>query len=386
MRKFFPILVLCISFLNSCSNKKDLNGFWYGRFDTGYSFSPYLINFNNDLYINCFIEDTFYFKKTGDIYHFSEKSGYRQFDLKLIYKGDGLSVINPKNDSLFITLKKSKLSNFFLDYLNDKQIKTDLPKGHGQMFSLGNFHFNNILYFSKLNNQLLINFNDTTTNFKHEFYKRLCTYKSSLSEIDQAKLYFNLVADKRLLVKEINELKELLNQAQCFRLTLVLESSNYNKINCFFTKIPPLGDTLYTFPCCPRPDNKEILNHGLIVKSSNGNLFIENGKVTPENLKMKIKKSISLDSLSLIVYYITDSSTYQEYIDLIDIMRNSIYDLRNEYLMNKYNIRYYDLGYYDSRYQETEDKFPLRIWEIDSIEYKKIKYALQHHSKEKPNF
>ena len=375
----------------SCSNKQDFNGFYYGRFETDDFNLPVLVHFDNESYINYFSVpyDTFSYNRIGDEFHFKSKLFHQDYKLTIIQKGNQLLYYRPDSDTLIFKLKKSESSNFIFDYLADKQMKVDLPNGNGiSQFFGDDYRFHNPLYFCKVGDNLVVNFNDTSLVLDDNFYKFLLTYKSKLFEINKNRFPITLIADKKLTIQELNKLKEHLRIVGYIRISYILASREYDKVNYISRRIPPLSEyeiskyEAYNFnfpplpPPPPRPDNDFILNHGLMLEYSQGNFILNNDSIKLSELKNKLREKVLSNPETILAYFVADSSTYQDYIKILDLITNIYYDIRDDYLFDKYGVKYRGLWDNDKRYDEAQDKYPMRVTELDSTDYKTIKYAL----------
>lgn len=392
MQTFRHISIIVLTILTiSCSNKQDFNGFYFGRFETDDFNLPVLVHFDNESYIDYFSVpyDTFSYNRVGDKFHFKSKSYHQEYELTIVQKGNQLSYYRPDSDTLIFRLKKSESSNFMFDYLTDKKIKIDLPNGNGKSQTLGDdYRFHNPLYFSKVGNDLLVNFNDTTIKLDSNYYKFLLSYKSNLSEIDKYRFPITLIADKNLTIQELNRLKEHLRIVGYLKISYILTPQGYDKVSYIMRRIPPLTEyeiskyEAYNFdfaplpPPPPRPDNDFILEHGLMLEYSQDNLMLNNDTIELSELRNKLRDKILSDPNTILAYFVVDTSTYQDYIKILDLVTNVYYDLRDDYLFDKYGIKYRELWDIDERYEEAQEKYPMRVTELDSIDYKTIKYAL----------
>ncbi|NPV51832.1 MAG: hypothetical protein HPY60_11665 [Candidatus Methanofastidiosum sp.] len=385
-------LITLILFTISCSRKQQINGFYYGKYKTEDLNLPVLIHFKNRKYIDFFSfqYDTLTYRRIGDKFYFRSKLYHSSYKLTIIQKDKELLYYRNGNDTLIYKLKKGESSNYLFDYLSDKQIKIQLPNGNGKIQSYGfENKFHNPLYFTKYDNILVVNFNDSTIVFDENFYKYLLDYKSNLSYLDSRFSPITLIADKDLSINEINFLKVQLKIADYRNISYVLSINEYNKINYISRYIPPLTESdlskyktyNFVFPPLPPPpppilDNDSIIDHGFLIEYFQGKILLNNDSLEASEFCKLLKEKILSDPKAILAYYISDRYSYQDYIKLLELTSSVFYDLRDEYLYLKYGIKFRGLSHYEDMYDEAIKKFPNRSVELDSIDYITIKYAL----------
>jgi biopolymer transport protein ExbD len=209
-----------------------------------------------------------------------------------------------------------------------------------------------------------------------------------LTDIDKYNFPITLIADKSLSLSEINKLKEQLRIVGYNKILYMLATTKYDNVNIITRYMPPLSESEilkydannFTFPSLlpppPEPELSFIKEYGLVIESANGILSLNNKPIDKTELQKILKEKIKLDDKVILAYYIFEDSKYQDYINLLDIITNVYYDLRDEYLMSKYGIKFRGLWDDDNRYDEARKEIPMRNIELDSNDYKTIKYAL----------
>lgn len=385
------LITIFIGLTYSCTRKQIFNGFYFGRFETEDFDLPVLVRFKDNKYTDYFSVpyDTFSYDKNNNIFKFKSISYNQDYEVTIFQDNNTLSYYHPDTDTLIFRVKKSESSNFLYDYLTDKNLKIELPTGKGTTETYGvDYRFYYPMYFNKIGKDLFVNFNDTTVKLDNTCFKFLLAYKSGLSDIDKYRFPITLIADKNLILTDINQLKEQLRIVGYTKISYILSSKEYDKINYISRYIPPLSESeilkyethSLSFPPLPPPPPEPELSfvkeNGLIIESTKGQIFLTDKPIDKNKLQHRIKDKVLNDTESIIAYHITESSKYQDYIDLLELITNAYYDLRDDYLMSKYQIKYRGLWNIDNRYEEARKEIPMRILELDSIDYKTIKYAL----------
>jgi len=386
------ITTLLIFLLTSCSNNKDLEGYWYGEFKFNKERSPALLKFENETFIDFFspYNDTVVYKRSGNKIYFENDSNERR-EFKFKINNDELSTWEPKSDSLIITLKKRKSDNFIFDFLNDKNLILNLPSGKGLKRTLGHsIQLDKPLYLAYKDDKLTVNFLDTSVTVDskyHKFLRSKGTYSSEY-ESSLAVNRISLIGDKDLKISDLDLLRKQLRIAGFSKVYYYLKSESYDKVNVLYSRLRPLTEMEFieynTKENSLRPPPPSIIdylpnfNGELLIVQVNGNKVKVNDTIVLENeLGELIKSKILSDKKIAILYYISDNSTYQDFIRFNNVVYNTFYDARGDYLMEKYNIKF--RNNFDSTSEEiieVKRKYPLFFWQIDSLEYKKIKYNL----------
>ena len=150
MKKLVFSLVISLLIISSCSNRKELQGYWYGKTSRDQICFPQLVQFSNGEFIDyfSFSNNTFRYCSIGSKFFFIGKTDYQKLSVNIKKEGDELFFY--KSDSLFLHLFKRKASNYIFDYLNDDKLIINLPKGNASSHFIGNdFRFENPLYLGK---------------------------------------------------------------------------------------------------------------------------------------------------------------------------------------------------------------------------------------------
>lgn len=392
MQKLNNIIFISIFLIVSCTKHTDFEGYWYGRYERDNIILPILVQLSDKKYIDYFAFpfDTFYYRKFGNKFQIKHEFQHPEYNFKITLKGNELLYYLLPSDTFIFKLNKSSSTNFFFDYLTEKRLKIDLPKGNGRKQVLGENHrIINPLYYTKIDNDLIINMNDTTQKLNSDFYKYLLNYKSKISST-LFSYSISLIADNKLTMNEIDSLLRQLSIACYVNIFFILHSDNYEKVNYFSNRLLVPDESEFSKygidnfkiilppPQPPEPENEYLIKHGFFVEFSKGKILNNNKVISSFKFKELVKQSILSDSLSIVVYYIDNNSSYQDYIYLRDNIENVYFDLWDDYLLEKYSTNYRDIRGYDNRNHEAYKKYPLRTWRLDSTDYIKIKYALQH--------
>ena len=178
------LLLFTFLLLVSCSNDKKLLGKWYGH-QIGYNQkTPILIKFQENNLIDYFSNyDTLIYKTTNHKIIIDTKTGEKNI-LKYKLENTELKLFDSSNDSLLFTLNKSQKDIFALDYLSDKSLEINLPKGNGVTKIFGsNYKFNEPIYLAYKNDRLVANFRGFTTIVDNNFHELLL--KSTAYNFDE---------------------------------------------------------------------------------------------------------------------------------------------------------------------------------------------------------
>lgn len=386
------ITILLLFLLTSCSNNKDLEGYWYGEFKYNKGRTPSLLKFENKTFIDFFspFNDTVIYKRSGNkIYFENEINEKREFKIK-ISNGE-LSTWESKSDTLIITLKKRKSDNFIFDYLNDKSLILDLPTGKGLKRTFGNsIQFRRPLYLTYKDDKLTANFLDTTIAVNSNYYKFLRdkgTY-SNHHEMSLARKRISLISDKYLKISDFDLLTKQLRIAGYSKIDYYLKSDFYEKVNFIKSRLRPLTEDEFNefnskeYQFGPPPPSfinflPDFKGELLIVKIEGNTIKVNDSVLRINGFGEFIKPKILSDMEVAILYNMSQNSNYENFIGFNEIVYNTFYDVRDNYLMSKYGLKF--RPNIDSRSQEINEvkkKYPLLLWKIDSLEYKKIKYNL----------
>ena len=386
------ICFILILFL-SCSNNEKLNGLWYGEFKTKQGRSPALVKFQNGNFIDYFSGDYDtikykYFRNTFRFKNFMhEKMEYR---VKL--NNSEMFLFDSKTDSLIVKFNRREQNNFVFDYLNDKSLILDVPSGIGLENTFGrNRRFGSPLYLTYQNNKLVANFLDSTSHIDTTYYKFLIP-KIEYSEhefIDLKIPNVLLISDKNIKISDLNLIKKQLKISGFSNVDYFLKTQSYDKLNTFNLRLQSLSEDDYDKYYAendPRRIPVPFLSplqlalkykENLFLIKINGSSIKLNDKVlTRDALNQRIKNKILSDKDLNILYYITDSSNYQDFISFNEVILNAYFDLRDEYLIEKYGVKFRGYRSMDDKVREAYNAYPLILQQIDSSEYEKIKYSL----------
>jgi len=389
MKKYISILIVFL--IVSCSDKKEFQGFWYGKFEYDETQFPVLMKFEKGSYIDYYSVpyDTLKYEIDGNnvtayYYHPYTDELMNEYNFQLSSFGDSLSLYYPASDTK-ITLYKTSESNFVLDYLGDKNLNINLPKGNRKEMVLGrDFRFHRPLYLTYQNDNLVANYYDTTVIVDNEFYKFLLKQREKEAEKDWFSIPVTIISDKNVKISDIKLLKEQLSLIGLRRINYILHSAEYNKVKTLSSYIPfsekeyekarSLGLKL---PPPPPPrvelDSNFVRKHSLLFEIKGQSILYNDTVIQEIELKKIIQEKAILDSKLEILFYLHETVVLQDYIDFVIPIYNSFYELRDQYLSEKYN----DLSYYsEEKRDEAKRKYQLILGELNQKEFKKIKYNL----------
>jgi len=386
------ILLFLILFLFTfCSNEK-LDGLWYGVIKDRYERNPVLIKFEKGYFIDYFSVDS----DTTKYRYFGNKIYFRNFrnkkeTLKISMKDHKLSIFDTKSDTLIVELKRVTKNNFVFDFLNDQTLIIDLPSGNGLKKVLGKTHrFENPLYLTYKDGDLTANFLDSTLIVDDFYYKYLRNKTKSL-EMDLfnwKKYRISLIADKKIKISDLDLLKKQLKIAGFTSIDYFLKSNFYDRLNILSLKLMELSeddmkkyevekDTL-SIPLPPRiPSILSLQDNLLLVEFTNGVLKINDNTFTQIDFRNLIDSRIESDTILGVFYHFDQKSNYQDFININDQVINSIYDVRDRYLIEKYGIKFReDHRFKNDEIRDSQLKFPLIMGQLDMKEYEEIKNSL----------
>jgi biopolymer transport protein ExbD len=385
---FLSFLLIC------CSNKKELDGYWYGEFKLGTERSPALLKFENGSFIDFFglDNDTINYKRFGNIIYYENSFNEKQ-ESKIKLSNNELTIFDSKSDSIIIVLKKSKNYNFVFDYLNDKNLKINLPSGKGLENKFSEFiNLKWPIYVTHDENHLIANFLDTTVIVDVNFHKSFFHKKTSLNEIESFSNSnrISLIADKNLRISDIDLLMKQLKVMGFSRIDYYLKSGSYDKVNILTSSSRPLSKKEFNefntkenpIPPVPPPfiDYISIFKGDLMIVKIEGNILTVNDSImVKDDFNEFIKSKILSGKELAILYYISENSTYENFIRFNEIVYNTYYDIRDDFLKNKVGLKFienYDLM--DKEIINVKKKYPLIFWQMDSLEYKKVKNTIQN--------
>ena len=369
--KNYILILISFLFIN-CSNTKKLEGFWYGKIkDNTY---PTLLKFEKNKLIDYSNYDTLKYKQIGDKLVVTNELNEKH-EVKIKLENSKLILIEPTSDTIISEYKKKEHDYFIDDLINDKSLKIELPSGNGIQRKYGETNLFEPLFVLYQNDSLIANFKNEIIPIDKEFYKFLIE-KGKYNFYEKDFIQISIIADKNIRIKDFELIKKQLKLANYNRIELILKNNKYEFIKCFRLNLPPLLEKdlneygiepkEYTLPPAPAKFDKE---HTLLLEIGKNNIKINNVIVNEENLKREIQERIKTDSEFNISYSFTDNSVYQDYVKALDIVYNSIIDLRKTYLKSKYNIDYYSNDYVNrEKLIESKEKFRFTFFYIDNAE------------------
>ena len=412
-------LILVFLLLISCTDKKGLEGFWYGQHEKNESFSdevnPILLKFEKNNYIDYLSHyDTLNYKYFHNrIYVSTRKNPKQKFNFKIKLKDSILKLYSSETGELFAILKKKNKLSFLSDFIKDKTFDFDLPVGKGEIKTIGyDFNFSEPLYLTYQNNKLTSYFRGKTQIVDNKYFEFILhnTFKDYEHTHKPA---ISLIADKEIKISDLNLLKKHIKIADYESIIYVMKSDDYDKSKSYNLRIQRLSDKeKESFK-----DKKEKLtnhldsikvelhnklkgfvigaidpeielqypkfefdaNHSILLKIDKSNFTINKRRIEKSELKNLISERIKKDSNFYISLYITDKSTYQNYIDFLDVSYKEVLELRNNYLKEKYDLKKNSRNYsneYKDKIKESKRKYPFSFWEINEVKYDSIKKNL----------
>lgn len=417
-------LILCLLLFISCSKNKDIKGFWHSQEHN------ILLNFNTD---STFVN----YSKYGEIGYYTltkkkllwtenrdEYSVPIKFKVKIT--DNELFFYKYKTDSLLIKYQRSSHENYIFDYLSDKNLNIELPKGNGKLTKLGtrSYRFLNPIYLTFKDNKLISNFNSSTNLVDDNYYQFLRkNVRFNIYHEDIDRVPISLITDKNIKIKDIFFVEKQLKLAGFENLHYLNEINSYDEVNYFGIRMLPLPqeeldkydldfteEDKYSWEKSSTNDDGivvvtseyvkeekilfkfdyrdsiflDVKPHAKLLEIDKSEMKFNNKIISLEELKNTVKINLTDTSDLAIVYYITDDSTYQNFISVLDAVYNTTEELRKEYLLEKYNMEYplvrnnpqsnYIIE--KDRIREVKRKYPFRFFRMNYKEYKEVKESL----------
>jgi hypothetical protein len=186
---------------------------------------------------------------------------------------------------------------------------------------------------------------------------------SSRSTYFQMRSVHRLYIDKTIKMEFVNKVKYELARCNILNISYSIKSpdSDYKK-DLYSRKI--IKEILHPFA----HDIPVIKNNRKIPKSeykieitqnNKGDIFVDNQKLTPKDLKQKIKEMSDKSYEFVTVFYINDNSEFEDYIKTYSAILASYNSIRNEYSLAKYSMKLDELPY-DKR-REVMNEIQLNI-------------------------
>ena len=108
-----------------------------------------------------------------------------------------------------------------------------------------------------------------------------------------------------------------------------------------------------------------------MLKVEEQSVSVNDETVSREGLKNILKEELLNNPLTQVFYCVDEDTKYQDFINVLGDVKNTIIELRSQYLQLEYNLKYGE--YYDESksklVKESKEKYPFIFWEIDLNEY-----------------
>ncbi|MFA5044874.1 MAG: hypothetical protein WC542_02955 [Paludibacter sp.] len=355
MKKSIFILLAVATLFSCVENKKQLTGTWIEKDNfrnpktfkyTENSFQVYEGKYLVEEKIFIIKKDTF----ITDNYKEIQKC-------KFILTGNILSFINLNNDSVMRSYEKGQFKNS-LDYFNyKKKVNIIIPKQDSEEIretekvnsiycdSSGNTYFNGEK----------VNIRDLASQFKSHSY----------SEI----IYTLMYCDRNLSLSKLQEIKTQLIESKNYYVTYITLNKE-NQLEGVNVRLPPVVQSQSILDSIPQ-NNYE----NLICQITKDKIELNGKNVTSEQLFKTVKDKISEKKNELNIYAFFDNKlNYETYLKVIFNIRNAYYSVRKEYSKDKFGVSDYEFMD-DSISNKIMDMYPMRVFEINENDYKRLKYA-----------
>jgi biopolymer transport protein ExbD len=408
--KIDRLKIILLAFILTCYNEnysQDLNGYWYRGYTSSRGTTlPILYNFNNGILQDCFeyMKDTIRYEIKGKKVHLLCDNPHDLMNrYSIVLKNGSLQFSFDKEYSY--TLKKSESENFVLDYMANKQVKITLPKSTQKEGKTDISILGIPLYFGTVNNELVVHFYNTTVKFDNNFYKAILTNQNLLYNLKNH-YPITLVADKNISVKDLKSLFNQLSSLYIPSIICLTMPENYAEINYCEIDLPEISlsdemmynnfkqelinknpsyynddnyegivspDYFRPVPGPPMCDDIETLieeGHVLIGSTSNGFVF-NNNECAQDELRSKIKTALLSNPCAEISYYISNNLTCQDYVNLIDLIEEVRFELRNDYFTKTYGESHKEIK--NNLLKNRADRYLYRgkLRQLNLSEYKK---------------
>ncbi len=338
---------------------------------------------------------------------------YGDFVSKFTISASEFKLFDIASDTLIATFKRSKERLAIFDLLSDKRFITDLPIGKGTIEKIqSNDQITFFVYLKYIDGKLTANYNDKIIFIDSSFYIEAFKEGILIPSYEKDYLRHFIVADRNIKMKDILFVEEQLKFAGYERVSYLLKSSKYDEVNrlsilmCplerpfedeyrnkrkkYFKKQDSIVNSAYKsyenkgleivtsdyddyeeieiFEIAYPTFNKE---NTILLKLDKESIFHNNSIITRSELKELLKEKLSLNPITRVFYYVEDDAKYQNFINVLGDVKNTIIELRTQYLQFEYQLKYDE--YFDDckrkLVKESKEKYPFIFWQIDLKEY-----------------
>lgn len=355
MKNVIYILFVVVALLSCADKNKQLNGTWIEKDNFR---NPKIFNFmENSFQVfdgkYLIAEKIFLIKKdtfiTGD-YNEINKSRFK-------LNGNILSFINLNNDTVISSFERGDFKNT-LDYFNYKKgIKICVP----------NLNSEEIRQTEKANSIYYDSHGNLYYNGRKTAIKDLAIQFRTDGEYEI--IYTLIYCDRNVSLSKLQEIKRELIKSQNYFVTYITQN-NKNQLEGINVRLPHITESESILDLIPE-NNYEAL----ICQITNDKILLNGKEISSNQLFQLLKDKISQKKNELNVkVYFDDKMNYERYVKELYNIRNAYYSVRREYSKIKFGDSDYELMD-DSVSIKIRDLYPMRFFEINENDFKRIKYA-----------
>ncbi|MFK5878403.1 MAG: hypothetical protein QM478_02785 [Flavobacteriaceae bacterium] len=342
------------------------------------------------------------------------RSNYCDYVSKYTISASEFKLFNIESDTLKSKFKRSKEEQVIFDLLNDKKFITDLPIGKGKIDRFqNNDRVTFFVYLKYIDGKLTANYNDRIIPLDSNFYLEALKEGVLLPSDEKNYIRHFIVADRNIKMKDILFLEEQLKFAGYRRISYLLKSSEYDEVNRLHMLMHPLEKPIrdeyrnkrnkyfkqrdsikkstyklsenkgleVVFPDYVDYEEIEIFEiayptfnkeNTILLQVDKESVLFNNKIISRSELKELLKKKLLVNPITQVFYYVEDDAKYQDFINVLGDVKNTIIKLRTQYLQLEYKLKYDE--YFDENkrelVKESKEKYPFIFWQIDLKEYK----------------
>ena len=123
-----------------------------------------------------------------------------------------------------------------------------------------------------------------------------------------------------------------------------------------------------TYLPLPRPGLDVLVRNKSFVEYKEGKYYFNGKEVDKDELIQLLKEKLRADKQTVISYFVSGDSSYQEYVDVEGLIQNAIWDVKEEYIVKNFDksVEYEELSKKDELFKKVNGKLYYVSYEIDS--------------------
>lgn len=355
--------------LSSCINNKSLKGEWI----TTDINRTRIIKFWDDKY-------TEVYPNTLDTFEIPLIHKYVYFDgnKNILLQDDTLKFWDIYDTISFVKYENEKLSDWLLGKIDSD---LTLPKGVGKEIKIEQHP--NVIHLEYVS--------EDSVNLYHNGV--LTSFEAfDVDEYTDDYLYRTiLLIDRDIKFKYVEILFDLLRAYRLNRTTHLVSSFNKNQNHCLIginkvlpylysgfwfgrhdaDVMPTLREPLLPPPPPPPPAPIPRITFDSIYVLRNGIVNVDSELIDSLTFANIYIRELRKNPKKVWFLYVDSNSTYQSYINFLDLVYTNCYNERERLSMERYNLKYKFLS--DSIRKVVRRKFPIRIWRLNNWEFEDVK-------------